>query len=182
MIKIVTDCKTGFYNISGKEFTIYDGRGVYFYSNKNLDKKNTEFNLPKGVYTTDTELVRLKKPIKQPVIKLQKPDRNIKINENDFNIVFGKNDCKASVFYATKKILLDNSYKTSTLPELKFLLYHEFGHLKYSDEIQCDLYATKRMLFEGFNLSQCGYASVKLLSNKQNERKMVLIKQLKNGR
>lgn len=177
MNKITVKKKTGFKNPLKSDFKIFDFRGVLFYSNELLKKKDIEFNLPCGVYYSDTDFIRLETPVKNKKIRLPKPQRNIK-HDKKISIEFGNNVNKATIFHDENKILFDNSFKNKTLPEIYFCFYHEIGHKYYISEQFADLYATKKMLQKGFNKSQIGKANIMLLSSRALNRKQNVINNL----
>lgn len=176
--KIVCNKKAGFKHPANTIFYIYDFRGILFYTNEFLNKKNISFNLPEGIYYSTCNFKKLHRPNKHKNIVLPNPERNINIKPSEFKIIFRENKNKGTVIYEEKLIWFDTYYKTCPLPEFFFTLYHEFGHLLYGTEKYCDLYAAKRMLDEGYNISQVGKSSVLMLSNRAKERKIFLVDKL----
>jgi hypothetical protein len=176
MLKIICDKKSGFKHASDKLFYIYDYRGVLFYTNEFLKKKRCCFNLPEGQYFSETLFEKLHRPNKHININLPPKQRDIKVDK--FEIRFENNPNKATVYYDKGLIVFDNYYKTCPLPELFFTLYHEHGHLNYWTEKYCDLFAAKKMLSEGYNISQIGKASIMMLSDRAKDRKYYLVDKL----
>lgn len=170
--------KTGFKNLTPKEFTIFDSNGVIFYSNKNLVKKDISFNLPKGVYVSDTQFEVLKKPVLTPKINLPKPER--KISTKGFKILYAENPNKATINYALKTITFDKSFLHKSKPERVFVLLHEKGHGYYGTEKYADLYAAKKMLSLGYNISQIGLSQDNVLSDRSSsiDRKNFIVNNL----
>jgi hypothetical protein len=178
MRKLNVDKKTGFVvNDIYKPIVIRDYRGILFYTTEPLLPKVKEFNLPPGTYFVDSGYFSPKTfPVYYPKIKMPFPQRFYK-SPYDFKTSFGNNPNKATINWVNKTILFDNSLKECTIPELEFILWHEFGHAYYKDEKAADLYAANKMLDRGFNPSQVGIAP-DTLSDKQDARKMNVLKNL----
>jgi hypothetical protein len=178
MYKINCLKKSGFKHPSKSVFYIYDYRGVLFYTNEILKKKECSFNLPEGVYYSKTKFIQLSRPNKTKNIKLPKKERDL--NFKKFTISFKPNPNKATVFYENPNIVFDTYYKTCPLPELFFTFFHELGHRYFATEKYCDLFAAKNMLEMGFNISQIGKSSVLMLSDRAKDRKIYLVDKLIN--
>jgi hypothetical protein len=116
-----------------------------------------QFNLPKGNYITDNNLQVLSSPVKYSVPSLPSPEKNIQ-PPADIEIVWMDNPNKCSILLNTGLIVCSPYIKSKSRAEQMFIIYHELGHYLYSTEKYCDLYATKRMIEEGFNPSQCVFS------------------------
>jgi len=160
-----------------KPVIIRDNRGILFYSTEDLLPRVFEFNLPHGNYISDLGNFKPSSLVHYPLAKLPsfERDRNI---PSDFSIEFANNQAKCSVLWNERKIIFDNKLKDWPLPNLMFILYHEYGHAKYTTEKYCDLYASNFMLIRGFNPSQIARAQILSLSEKQEHRKEFLSEQI----
>ena len=126
----------------------------------------------------DTGNIRpLTRPVKYKLYRLPKIERKYPSPYN-FKIIFGYNPNKCTVSWIKKTILFDDNLKEKTVPELFFILYHEYGHKKYKTEKYADLYATNMMLKKGYNPSQIGAAPVTSLSSKQLPRKKYIVNKI----
>ena len=175
MKNLTLEKKTGFR--STLPFTIFEPNGQIFYSSDFTDKiekgKALEFNLPAGEYKYDGSFIKLDAPIKVENIGLPFPERNIQ--RKRYNIVFGDNPNKCTIYYDTAEILFDSQYLNSPLYIKYGIYYHELGHHWYSTEGKADLFAVKKMLDKGFNPSQIGLVALKTLSPKSDERRAKLL-------
>lgn len=159
---------------------IRDCRGILFYSTEPLLPKVTEFNLPAGLYFVDSgTFVEATMPKKYDYPELPKRQRFFFPNPKDFDIRFAPNPNKCTVSWDKKIITFDPSFIDKPLPQLDFIIYHEYGHRLYSTEKYCDLYATYCMLKIGYNPSQIGYAQIDSLSDAQDKRKNFIIDSFK---
>ena len=183
MNQLIVSKKTGFKNTSlSTPIIIRDFRGKIFYSSEGL-RLVEQFNLPEGQYLIDSGVFeQMKKPVIYKVPPLPPAERNFPLPEN-FLIEFAPNINKCTIMWDKKKIVFDNALKNLSLPELYFILYHEFGHSKYKTEKYADLFSVCRMLKMGYNPSQIGASPVTSLSNAQYDRKKFIIKKvIKYGR
>jgi hypothetical protein len=171
--------KTGFINVKPlNHVVIHDFRGLPFYSTKNLSKPVKEFNLPEGKYfLVEGEIKKRYKPVMYRLAVLPVPQRNLKA-PFDFKIQFTANPNKCTIIWNQKTIVFDNSFKSKLLPELWFVLFHEFSHSRYTDEHLADLEASNLMKIRGFNPSQIGNSQLQTLSSNQYNRKHFLIKNI----
>lgn len=149
------DRKTGFSSMD-ETIAIYDEHFAPFYiiSKKG---KTIEFNLPKGTYHTDNSLKVLSSPVKYNVPALPKAEKQMTPPSN-IEIVWMENPNKCSILLNTGLIVCSPYIKSKSRAEQMFIIYHELGHYLYKTEKYCDLYATKRMIEEGFNPSQCVFS------------------------
>lgn len=149
---------------------IYDKSGILFYCKENKEGL-LHFNLPIGEYLTYNDLIPSKLRVyKLP--KLPKPN-NVKTLPNDFKIIFANNPNKCSVDNKNHVIIFDNSFKKQPIPVLDYILFHELGHYFYSNEgnkseINCDLFAMKKMLEIGYNPSQIHWVQYGTLSDNKD--------------
>lgn len=177
MRKLVVKIKTGFrvkdVNIP---INIRDDRGILFYTTEYLLPHVTEFNLPPGTYFVDSgSFSTMATPRTWGTIKLPRRERFIYPNPKNFKIQWAKNPNKCTVDWIARTITFDNSFKEKPMPEIEFILNHEFGHRFYKTEAYCDLYAAHHMLKLGYNESQIGDASIDSLSDRSAPRKKYVI-------
>lgn len=153
---------------------IRDCRGILFYSTELQTPNVKEFNLPPGQYLVDSGyFTKMNKPVNYPLKKLPPAERHRPIPSN-FTIVWGDNPNKCSVIWPRKVILFDKSLEDYRLPELFFILYHEYSHASYKTEKFCDLKAYNYMILKGYNPEQIGMSQIDSLSSEQRERKRFL--------
>jgi hypothetical protein len=178
MTSIIIDKKTGFMNMEPtRPVVIRDFRGKLFYSTEGL-RSVKEFNLPPGNYTVEKGNIKFRKiPVDYPLSALPKPERNLR-PPFDYKIIFDNNPNKCTIKWLEKIIIFDNELKQLTLPELFFILYHEFAHAKFQSEKYADLMAGNIMLKKGYNPSQIGKAPITSLSTMQYERKKHIVKNM----
>lgn len=171
MREIILEKKTGFE--TSLPFKIFEPNGNEFFSSEFTNKiQNGEvlkFNLPPGKWSVEGSIRRLSEPVKFSSIKLPPPERRIK--KRKYQIIFGHNKNKCTIYYKAGLIVFDNAFKDAPL-YIKFdIYYHELGHHLYKTEKFADLYAINKMLQFGFNPSQIGRAKLFSLSSKSYERK-----------
>lgn len=161
-----------------KPVVIRDSRHIIFYDTEPLLPKVEYFNLPPGIYWVDTGFFsEASFPRSYPLAKLPRPERN-RPKPFDFEITFESNPNKCTILWDEKVIVFDNAFLDKPLPELFFVLYHEYGHSLYETEKYADLYASNLMKVRGYNPSQICYAHLDSLSAKQIARKEFVIDQL----
>src|SRR3972149_10578245 len=150
MIPLVLKQKAGFINVNPNQpVIIRDIRGKLFYSTEGL-RPVKSFNLPEGQYFIDQGTIQMTKFIPPKLAKLPAPERSLKA-PFDFAITFDYNPNKCTIQWRKKVIVFDNSLKDYTLPELFFILYHEYSHALYKTEKYADLHAANLMLKKGYN-------------------------------
>ena len=171
--------KTVFFSL--KPVVIYDYRGIIFYDSSFVKKFSGFFSLPRGKYKTDSEFVEKNIKFNDPSkIKLPPFERNYFHNWDEFKINFSTNPNKCTISHKDKTITYDKSFCSKPLFILYFILAHEMGHNYYTDEINADRFAVKKMLEWGFNLSQIGMSPLLALSEKNEERRIKVIDTLIN--
>lgn len=170
--EIILSYKTGFQNLTPQRpVIIRDFRGKMFYSTEQIKNPVEKFNLPEGLYKLiEGNIKPLPKPVEYKLSPMPKPQRNYP-SPLKFKIEFGINPNKCSIIWQKKKIIFDNNLKSLSLPELFFILYHEYGHRLYKEEKYADLFASNLMLKKGFNDSQIAKAPITSLSVHQFDRK-----------
>ena len=178
MQKFTVKTKCGFKSFD-TVVKIYDKNGILFYCKENPIGL-LHFNLPTGEYLTYNSLMPSKiREYKLP--KLPKAN-NLKNLPKDFKIIFCDNPNKCSVDNQNHVIYFDNSFKKQPIPVIDYILFHELGHYLYSEqgnksEINCDLFAMKKMLEIGYNPSQILWVQNGTLSdNKQTKERKETIK------
>lgn len=164
--------KKGFVSFDRK-LRIFDSNGKPFYF-RDSDKKHT-FNLPKGNYVTLNNITPQEKPFKLRKLRLPRRERKRHVPSN-YRFVYKENPNKCTVLIPKEPnqeciIILDNSLKDLPRHFLTFILFHEQGHLFYTTEKYCDMYAFNKMIDKGFNVSQIVQASKLSLTDKNKERK-----------
>lgn len=181
MRDLILEQKTGF--ASRMPFNIYDTRGNVFYSdtfcNTIKEGRVLKFNMPAGNYKYDGNFIKLDQPVSTMNITLPTPERNMSNKMKRYNIIFGDNPNKCTIYYDDGIILFDSSFLDKPLYVKYGIYYHELGHHFYTTEWKADLYATKKMLDKGFNPSQIGRVGLFTLSNKaesfERKRKTIAI-------
>jgi hypothetical protein len=166
MLDLILENKTGFRTTL--PFEIFDTRGNLFYSdsfcNTIKEGKALLFNMPAGIYKYNGSFIKLDQPVPSINIVLPPPERIMK--NKRYEIVFGDNPNKCSIFYDSGVILFDNSLLNKPLYIKYGIYFHELGHRFYKTESKADLYATKKMLDYGFNPSQIGLVQLTTLTNR----------------
>lgn len=166
-------------NYKSEKLKIFDKNGILFYSSDFVKNFKGLFFLPKGKYFTDNKIIVSCETLKQPKMNLPLKERDYQNGIKNFKVYFGINKHKCTVFHDQGYILFDESLKNVPKYIKAFILYHEWGHEYYETEHFADLYAVAKMLKEGYNPSQiilCPFS----LSNKQEERKVKLLKLFDN--
>jgi hypothetical protein len=121
-------------------------------------------------------LIKLDSPVKVVNVILPPKERNIA--HQRYEIVFGNNPNKCTIFYDEAFILFDTSYMNKPL-YIKYTIYfHELGHHWYVTESKADFYAAKKLLELGFNPSQIELAFIESLSDRSLDRKMKIVYEL----
>jgi hypothetical protein len=177
MSPLILKKKTGFKVNDNSPVIIRDFRGKIFYDTTGL-RQVLQFNLPEGTYFIDKgNITPLLKPVTFQLIKLPIPERKLK-PPLDFTILFASNPNKCTINWDLKTITFDNSLKGLSLPEIFFILYHEYGHSLYKTEKYADGFAANMMLKKGYNPSQAGKAPITSLSHRQLSRKKYIVNKL----
>ena len=181
-MEITVKKKTLFYfpKFKNEPLNIYDERGNIFYSSDFTKNFKGLFYLPKGRYNTDNLIVQSRGNLTQPEIRLPKRQWDMKHNFNNFEIRYGNNINKCTIFHDRKIILFDDSFKSAPLYQLAFMLAHEKGHNYYMSEKFADLFALRLMLKEGYNTSQVIRAIDLTLSDKRSIDRKIFIYKLLN--
>jgi len=181
MRDLILEYKTGFQTTL--PFTIFDTKGNIFYDDKFCNTiaegKVLKFNLPAGIYKYNGNFIKLPEPVETMGIVLPIPERFINKFKH-YEIVFGNNPNKCTIYYDAGIILFDNSFLNMPLYIKYGIYFHELGHHYYKTEWKADLYATKKMLEYGFNASQIGRVGLMTLSNRSEafDRKRKTVKML----
>jgi hypothetical protein len=116
----------------------------------------------------------LSAPVSFDLVALPKPERNYPL-PYDYAVEFDSNPNKCTIKWMEKRIIFDDELKSCSLPELMFILNHEFGHAYYTTEKFADLWARNEMIKKGYNPSQIGSAPVTSLSEIQYKRKKFIV-------
>lgn len=173
-MKLINKYKAGFV-CSEPLILICDQNGREFYRKENK-KGYIHFNLPAGIYFTQNNL-NAASFRKYPLPPLAK--ENHRREEKQFKIIFAENPHKCSINTATGLVIFDNSFIDKPKYILDFILWHEYGHYYYSgqgqkSEMNCDRYAQRQMLRQGYNPSQITQAIALSLSDRANHRKQYI--------
>lgn len=179
MRELIVNKKTGFKVLDPSiPILIRDFRGMLFYSTESMVPDVTEFNLPEGKYfVVSGKFKAMENPVEYNLLKLP-PQERVMPDPMDFQIKFTDNPYKCTINFKDKTITFDNSFKSKILPEIYFVLYHEYAHRYFLTEKHCDVLASNYMLKKGFNPSQIGRAHVNSLSHRQYERKRYNIQKM----
>jgi len=165
---------TGFW--SNDPCILINAGGNTFYYMENDTCRRITFNLPQGEYDVKSDIKPLARPLRYKCPKLPEREKMIPIKEIEVRI--GRNKNKASIDVRSGAILIDSQF-IKNICEQKFISGHELGHFLYRTEWKCDLFSAKLMLENGYNPSQCFYSNAFCLSDKQEERKDILLTWLK---
>lgn len=151
-------------------FSLSKGSEVYYFRYLDGKTPRIKFNmLERGDYfgnvpfevvkTTEIEL-----PYKLP--KLPKPDRN---RQKEVKVVIDSNMTGNTpiIFTHTGVIRCPPGFMQLPPPVRRFLLLHEVGHLFYSKEQDCDLFAFVNYMREGNNRSIAMYSLTQVLGRSQ---------------
>lgn len=149
-----------------KFFQIYDQYGVPYYFRHLDGETRIRFNIVhNGSYTFPDDChVKIKEGAESPIFlpDLPKPDRNriknVRVERGD------DNEGLALIYTDAGIIKVSEEFDTLPAQVRGFLLYHEYGHLLYSKEDDCDLFALVASLRKGYNRSMCFYAMSHYLS------------------
>jgi len=181
MKKLILDNKTGFRSIM--PFSIVDPNGIEFYNSDFThhikDGQPLQFNVMAGSFQYDGNFIKLDRPVPVKSVALPLKERNITIKRYD--IQFGSNPNKCTIFYDRGIILFDNSFISKPLYVKYVIYFHELGHHWYITESKADLFAAKKLLEIGFNPSQIQMGMLTSLSDKSIERKMNIVNTLTNN-
>ncbi len=182
MQKLYLKSKAGFQVIDKqKPIVIRDCRGTIFYDTNPILPKVEKFNLPPGNYFIDSGHFRkMANPVIYPLFPLPFRERWFYPNPKGFKIEFGNNPNTCSILWLKRKIVFDESMRESPLPELYYILFHEWGHERYKTEKYADLSAANEMLKFGFNPIQIGESSILSLSDNNYERKVYISNKILN--
>lgn len=179
MEKITLDKITGFRVVNPYEpVIIRDKRGILFYSTEDMTPRVTYFNMPAGEFFVDSGWIEpVGKPRRYELATLPPHERDYGAMEN-FTITYEPNPNKCTVYWDLKEIVFDTSFMERPIPEVMFILFHEYGHRYFETEKFADLYASNRMKLSGYNPSQIALAQVGSLSERQQPRKEFLVNRL----
>ena len=159
---------------------IYDKNKKLFYEFKTQGE--FKFNLPKGLYYTNSEFKENGKPhLYDFKAKRKREFFNYTPPElGKLKVVFKPNPNKASVFMKQHLVVIDPSFLNYPRFVLKYILSHEVAHYYYKSEDFCDEFAQEQMLKAGYNKSQIE-ACARLTLHAGHERHRNCISNLKNA-
>lgn len=143
---------------------IYDDKGRVYYRRENCTK--TKVNFPKaGIY-----YFKGCKPIEEHEIQinraffdLPRPERNRKIKTP---VISKNNSFNGPARINTHKGVIEIGplFFTLPVPSRLFILLHEIGHLYYTTESYCDMFAYYHFCKLGYNNSQAFFSLSKILT------------------
>jgi len=163
-----------FQGLLPKYFELYDNLEGKVYYFRFLDGKTPriKFNVthPCDLVGNVEFKIEKRESIRTPynLPSLPEPDRN---RAKPIEIVVNESLQGTPCCVYTDEGIIEVSEWFLTLPKQiqNFLYYHEHGHLFYSDEHSCDVYALVCSLRKGYNRSMCFYALSEILSrSKEN--------------
>lgn len=171
MKRLVLNKKTGFATKDVKiEIYTPDGKPCYIVNNY---KGLHEFNLPKGEYLTDNNLMKLYSPVIFDIPKMPTPNRHVPIPKTGLKIFYRNNPNKASINCKAGILIFDHAIRELPKFQQDFIKFHEIAHQYYGGynyktqpkeymqaEINCDTFAAICMLLKGYNPTQ-SYLTVK---------------------
>ncbi len=203
MYKVTVTKKTGFRIADpSKPVVIRDNRHILFYSTESQTPKINCFNLPGfGTFWIEEGNIKpLEKPIHYPHAKIISSLERVRENPFDFAIEFGINKNKCTIKWDEKEILFDSSFLEKPLPDVFFILGHEYGHafkvpyeiasnearkkgmtIEQYYESVCDEISGNYMKTLGFNPSQICKAPFDALSERQELRKTNMYESLQSA-
>lgn len=130
--------KTGYRNITGNPVVLLDERGKIFYDTSELQNRVWEFNLPIGKYYVMLGKIKeLPEPLNggthddYKLKDLPKPTRRMDADPETFELIFAPNPFTATIAWKERVIVLDEKLKECSLPQLTFILRHEYAHRYY---------------------------------------------------
>jgi hypothetical protein len=164
-MRIINTVRPSGFTTRDNIITILDSRGKLFYCKEKVGE-TFWFNLPVGSYKTNNTLMSA--PFREYNLpSLPDKDRNI---EGDVKTI---SDSRmkgiAKTIPTLGHIYLNPSLKYYSECEIAFAFWHEYAHKFYKgggelSEKNCDLYATWRMLQDGYNPTQIWQAQKNLLT------------------
>ena len=173
MRELILEQKTGFE--TSMPFEIFDLNGFLFYDDKFNDKiangERLRFNLPSGKYNFNGSFIRLDKPVEFEKITLPPKERHIQKPKKGYQVIYGNNPNKCTIYYKAGIIIFDNSFRETPIFYRYGIYFHEIGHHFYKTEWKADMYATKKMIDFGFNPSQIALTGLLTLSSDSYDRK-----------
>jgi len=181
MRSLIVNEKTGFEIVDPNQtVVIRDARHILFYTNEPIKPRATCFNLPAfGQYWIDSGSIRkLASPVNYPMAELPLLIPRFNITPYNFKIVWGNNPSKCTILWEKRIIFADSKLKESPLPQMFFILEHEYAHLYTKDDALADQIAGNYMKELGFNPVQIGESSIFALSDRQIQRKATLVNSL----
>jgi hypothetical protein len=180
MMNLILEEKTGFE--TSLPFEIYDITGQVFYTSDFTDHirngERLKFNVPAGQYKYNGSFIKLDRPVEHKKIILPKKERHLAGSKKNYQVIFGKNPNKCTIYYKAGIIIFDESFRNVPMFIRYAIYFHEIGHHFYRTESKADLYATKKMLDLGFNPSQIGLAGLLSLSESSFDRQEKIVKSL----
>jgi hypothetical protein len=147
---------------------IFDRDGLPFYNMQNVGPKFT-FNLPRGEYYSNNNLIELSKPLNYTMPELKRR-YNFMVAPRKFRYVYANNPNKCSVDLLRGLVIFDHSFKDFPRFIKAYIKYHELGHYRYSgkgqvSEKDCDDFSFICMIKAGYNPAQVVTASEYTLEN-----------------
>lgn len=153
---------------------IRDKRGVLFYSTESNLPNIKSFNLPplgEQFFVYSGKFKEMDSPVDYNLIELPSPEIPGMPSPIGFEFIFAPNKHKCTISFQNKTITFDTSFREKSLPDIYFILYHEYGHQFFNTEKWADVFASNAMLVKGFNPEQIARSQVTTLSCHQSHRK-----------
>ena len=175
-MKLILSEKTGFKGYG--RVKVLDHRKKWFYAF--YFQPTGYFNLPRGIYYTDSKIVKLYKPIKYDFTPLVKREKHRPLPKKII-LKYSNNETHKGTIVLTDNvyyITIDKKYKEYPRPFRTFIKYHELGHHLYKTEEYADLFAYRLMLIRGYNPSQIyqsAHYTLSFDSSKDRIKKMFLL-------
>lgn len=142
---------------------IFDNKNRLYYQR---EAKSAKVNFPKsGFYFFKNCKIINQLPLQKNVPNFELPiperRREVKFPKIVFNDKFNS---PARINTHESIIELGKNFKSLSIPSRLFILLHEIGHLYYTNEHYCDLFAYYHFCKLGYNNSQAFYALSKVLT------------------
>jgi len=157
-----------------EDIAIYSANLKPFYVKRSNGAK-IQFNLPIGIYYSNIDLKPLKQKFEYKKPKLP-PFENV-LKPRKTTLVFCVNKNKCSIDLPTGIIMLDNSFRNATRPELEFVIEHEKAHYFYrgtkNSETFCDIMAAYKMIEKGYNPSQLVFSCNSCLTHSEKRKENI---------
>ena len=155
------------------KFTITDEKGrIYFYRLLPNGCKNFKVNIPDpGTYHFSVNAVVKEKPliVIPEVFRIRLPKKERNRNSSYFTEYDPNQTNSPAIIYtfdnSAAKIVFGRKWKDLSTPMKVFVGLHELGHLRYTTEKFCDLWAAVEFIKMGYNPSTAIYSLTDVLKD-----------------